>query len=123
MESTASHTSDDLTINVTENDSIVLKWLGRSMMRNPGGFLTPILLDALNVSSRTQKRLVLDFCDLEYMNSSTITPVIKILERVRRGRNELTVLYNRSQRWQELSFSALRIFQTPDGRVVIKGND
>ena len=122
MESTISHTSEDLTITLSENEAIVLKWLGRSMMRNPGGFVTPILLDALNASSRTQKRLVLDFTELEYMNSSTITPVIKILERVRRGRNELTVLYNRSLQWQELSFSALRIFQTADSRVAIKGN-
>ncbi len=122
MESTISHTSEDLTITLSENEAIVLKWLGRSMMRNPGGFVTPILLDGLNASTRAQKRLVLDFTELEYMNSSTITPVIKILERVRRGRNELTVLYNRSLQWQELSFSALRIFQTADGRVSIKGN-
>ena len=62
------------------------------------------------------------FAFLEYMNSSTITPVIKVLERAKRGTMNVTVLFDASRKWQDLSFSALKIFETEDKRVVIKGN-
>jgi hypothetical protein len=55
------------------------------------------------------------------MNSSTITPVIKILERAKRGETQIEVVYQKSLKWQDLIFSALEIFQTNDRRVEIKG--
>ena len=55
------------------------------------------------------------------MNSSTITPLIKILERAKRGTSHVTVLYDKSLHWQDLTFSALEIFKTDDKRVDIKG--
>ena len=105
-----------------ENDSITVTWFGKSIMRNPGGFITPILVDVMSRGSDDEKRIILDFRKLEYMNSSSITPVIKILERARRGINQVTVLYEKSLRWQYLSFSALEIFETGDRRVEIKGS-
>jgi len=55
------------------------------------------------------------------MNSSTITPIIKILERAKRGSTHVTVLYDKSLKWQDLIFSALTIFTTKDKRVEIRG--
>jgi hypothetical protein len=65
--------------------------------------------------------MMLDFRGLSYMNSSTLTPIIKILERARVGDGRVTIAYSRSQKWQEVSFSALVIFQTKDGRIEIRG--
>ena len=119
---TRTHTNDLLKIDVTESDDHVeVKWSGRSVLRNPGAFVTPILIDAMAEAGKKNKRLLLDFVELEYMNSSTITPIIKILERARRGRNAVTVFYNKALIWQDVSFSALQIFQTRDNRVTIKG--
>lgn len=111
-----------LMIEVSENDQkIHVKWSGKSTDRKPGKFITPILVDTLERVHDGSKQLVMDFKSLLYMNSSTITPVIKVLERAKRGNVHLTVLYDKTLKWQEVTFSALGIFQTPDRRVEIRG--
>lgn len=64
----------------------------------------------------------MDFRELEFMNSSTVTPVAKMLEHGKKGTVSITVFYNHSKKWQELSFSALKIFETKDGRISVTGN-
>ncbi len=116
------YTNDSLRIQVKDDaDSIHMEWTGRSVDRDPGKFITPILLESLRKNSHNDKRVLLDFRKLEYMNSSTITPIIKALERAKRGVTKITVLYDGSLKWQDLTFSALEIFQTTDKRVEIKG--
>lgn len=111
-----------LKIHMTDgDDSIHIGLTGKSVERDPGQMITPILLDVLKKIGDTNRHIILNFCELEYMNSSTITPIIKILERVKRGTNRLTLLYDKSLKWQSLSFSALEIFQTDDDRIEIKG--
>ena len=122
MKGKKSFVSNLLKIEVDENrDSIAAYWTGKSIDRNPGKFLTPILVDLLEKGSELNKRIILNFQRLSYMNSSTITPVIKILERAKKGKVRVTVLYNKLLKWQELNFSALEIFQTKDKRVQIRG--
>jgi hypothetical protein len=104
-----------------KKDAIKISWSGKSIDREPGKFITPILVNAIRRSSGLNKRIVLDFRELAYMNSSSITPVIKILERAKRGRTQIRVVYRKSLKWQHLSFSALEIFRTKDRRVEIKG--
>jgi len=104
-----------------KKDAINISWSGKSVDREPGKFITPILVNAIRRSSGLNKKIILDFRKLDYMNSSSITPVIKILERAKRGRTQIRVVYRKSLKWQDLSFSALEIFKTKDGRVEIKG--
>lgn len=120
MDQSHQHVSGKLTLTVTDNDeTIEVRWLGVSIERNPTEFLVPILSKIIRRSSEEFKRVVLDFSRLEYMNSSTITPVVKILERASRGASRITVKYDASLNWQELTFSALKIFCTDDKRVDI----
>ncbi len=122
MADTLSFTSDSLRVEITEDaDSLTMRWLGKSTMRRPGEFLAPLLADLLKRGSESGKRIVLDFRALQYMNSSTITPVIRILEQMRRGTGRMSVLYRQAMKWQHLSFSALKIFETPDARIEIRG--
>ena len=122
MEEIKTFTNHSLEIKVIENDdSIKLLWSGKSIDREPSKFITPILLDVIKRSTDVGKRVVLDFCKLAYMNSSTITPIIKVLERAKKGKNKITVIYEKSLRWQEVNFSALKIFETTDQRIEIKG--
>jgi hypothetical protein len=124
MEKRKSFVSNLLKIEVHENGgSIITRWTGKSVERNPSKFITPILVDLLKKSSDRKKRIVLDFQKLDYMNSSTITPVIKILERAKRGKVKISVIYDKNLKWQDLSFSALEIFETKDKRVEIKGRN
>ncbi len=109
-----------LTLDVTENDdNISVLWKGRSIERDPGVFITPLLVQIVKRSSDQGKRIMLDFTEIEYMNSSTITPIVKVLERARRGATRITVRYDKTLKWQELIFDALKIFATKNGRVVI----
>ena len=104
-----------------KDDSIHLNWTGKSIDRKPDKFISPILLNVFKMCSNDSKKIVLNFCKLDYMNSSTITPIIKILERAKRGTAKIAIRYDKSLKWQELNFSALRIFQTRDQRIEIKG--
>lgn len=116
------YTHQLLTIEVTEgDDAINAVWKGKSIAREPGKFITPILMRVIKSSGDTDKRVMLDFREIAYMNSSTITPIIKILERAKRGSTHITVLYNKPLKWQDLIFSALTIFTTKDNRVEIRG--
>lgn len=122
MAKSETYTHQLLTIEVTEgDDTINAVWKGKSIEREPGKFITPILTRMIKLSSSTDKRVMLNFRELAYMNSSTITPIIKILERAKRGSTRITVFYDKSLKWQDLIFSALTIFKTKDNRVEIRG--
>ncbi len=117
-----SYSNNLLQVDLMEtDDSIITEWSGKSVDRNPSKFITPLLANLLERNGNSKKTLILDFQKLDYMNSSTITPIIKILERAKRGKVQLVVKYNKLLKWQDLSFSALKIFQTKDKRVEIRG--
>ena len=120
----ASQTYSDnfLRINVVEEEEANhVHWYGNSTQKNPNQFIIPILIEVLRKAAWERKKVVLDFRELEYMNSSTLTPIIKALEQAKRASNSVQVIYDKTKRWQDLSFSALRIFETKDGRIQITG--
>ncbi len=98
-----------------------LRWLGKSTEREPGHFLVPVLAEAFETARAAGVPLVLDFTGLDYMNSSTFTPVVKALDHSRRLAVPVTLEYSVSRKWQALSFSALRTFETLDGRIKVNG--
>ncbi|MBI4978360.1 MAG: hypothetical protein HZC28_12845 [Spirochaetes bacterium] len=119
---TERYDNDMLHIEIFKDErSLTMHFTGKSILRNPAEFVMPIVLNALTEAKNRGQRLVLDFRDLLYMNSSTLTPVIKILEKARVSDGEVTVLYNKAMKWQDISFSALGIFQTNDHRILIEG--
>jgi hypothetical protein len=122
METARSFAKEQLHVDVTERaEEITVAFTGKSILRDPNDFVLPILLQTLSEANAGKKRMMLDFRGLSYMNSSTLTPIIKILERARVGDGRVTIAYSKSQKWQEVSFSALVIFQTKDGRIEIRG--
>lgn len=117
-----SYENNGLSVLVDENPQrIQVRWIGKSVTRNPAEFLTPILLEVLSFAEENDREIVFDFRELAYMNSSTITPVIKTLERIRNGGRRARIVYDKAMRWQEISFLALKVFETEDGRVSIVG--
>jgi len=111
-----------LSLRLFETDEAVcLEWRGQSMAREPARFLLPVLSKALDLGLQREKRLVIDFQQLEYLNSSTITPVIRILEHARRGHSRVRIVYNKALKWQALSFTALELFRTADARIEVHG--
>lgn len=122
MSNIETYTGNLLKIEIEENDSTIgIRFLGKSTDREPGNFIYPILQDSLQNSLKYNKKLVMDFISLEYMNSSTITPLIRILESAKNNTSSMSIFYKRSKKWQELCFSALKIFETSDKRIEITG--
>lgn len=111
----------DLHVRVTESDGqIVISFSGISDARDPGRVLEPLLATAVAKAELTRKELVLDFRPLSRMNSSTVPPILRVLHHARRVSSlRVTVLYARLQRWQTISFSALKAFESGDGRVAV----
>jgi hypothetical protein len=81
----------------------------------------PVLGQVLERARAASARLVHDFSNLEYMNSSTFTPVVKTVDEARRAGVPIALEYSLARKWQALSFSALRTFETSDGRVSVLG--
>jgi hypothetical protein len=98
-----------------------LAWQGKSADRDPSRFLVPILAEAMESARSAGVTLVMDFSGLDYMNSSTFTPVVKALDESRRLSVPVVLEYSLSRKWQALSFSALRTFETLDGRIKVRG--
>ena len=116
------YTNKYLTIEVIEHESTIdVNWEGKSIDREPSKFVSPILVKVLEMASALNKRIIMDFQSLSYMNSSTITPIIKILDRAKNGMTKITITYQKTLKWQELNFSALEVFRTEDNRLEIKG--
>jgi hypothetical protein len=112
----------ELTLELLQSpQELRLRWLGKSTEREPGHFLVPILAEAFETARDAGTQLVLDFTDLDYMNSSTFTPVVKALDHSRRLAVPVILEYSLSRKWQALSFSALRTFETLDGRIKVNG--
>jgi hypothetical protein len=116
------HEEGALGIDVSEGEgTLVLAWRGRSDAREPGRFLVPALDAALERARAAGRKLVLDFTAVEYMNSSTFTPIVKLVAQARQAGVPLVLEYSLARSWQALSFSALRTFETRDGRVTVSG--
>ncbi len=96
-------------------------WQGRSADREPARFLGPVLSELVETCRRAAARLRLDFTALEYMNSSTFTPIVRALGEARRSGVPIALEYAQGKSWQALSFSALRTFETADGSVAVLG--
>jgi hypothetical protein len=112
----------ELTLELTRvPGELRLAWRGKSADREPGRFLMPVLSEALERAKAEGLGLALDFTGLEYMNSSTFTPVVKALDESRRLAVPVTLEYSLTRKWQALSFSALRTFETLDGRIKVRG--
>ena len=119
---TETFNSNSLTLTVSEEAAAIqVVWTGRSTARDPAEFLIPILTKALNRAAEQHLTLDLDFRGIQYFNSSTITPVVRMIEEAKRRSTNLVIHYDKKLRWQELSFSALQVFHTGDKRIQILG--
>ncbi len=104
----------------TEGDKAFMTWLGQSDSRNPAVELNPYLdnlLENLNVSGLTVR-----FNDLEYMNSSTVPPIINFLKKLNTREIHTTITYNAASKWQAASFKALETFSKVLHHIHVTGS-
>ncbi|MDQ3266686.1 MAG: hypothetical protein M3Y59_24055 [Myxococcota bacterium] len=114
------HAESNLHIEVSESLlQLIVSFVGTSDARDPTPFIEPILKRVAEQARNHSKLMVLDFRRLERMNSSSVPPIVRVLDTARRGQMRLKVIYDRTRRWQATSFSALKAFETLDGRIAI----
>jgi hypothetical protein len=111
-----------LTLEISDEGSeVVVRFLGRSTARDPRVFLGPALSKVLETSLTAKKPLALDFRSLEFFNSSTITPVVRLLQQVKAQGGRAVIRYRADLNWQRMSFSALSVLESDGKSIVLDG--
>jgi hypothetical protein len=101
--------AEDLTIeSLEQNDQLVLRWLGRSETKDPSRTLQP-LMEAVISALQSAQSVEFDFRALEYMNSSTIRPILKLLQTASTRAANVHVRYDAGKTWQRMSFLAIGV--------------
>lgn len=103
------------------DEGVELIWSGKNTDMNAGKFIGPILSEALDEGDNGAKPVTLDFQKLEFMNSSTISQLIIMLNQARDNNHRVSLVYKESSKWQRFSFNALDVFKTEDQRIDIRG--
>lgn len=101
---------EDLTAKIDRSHAGSLRVLlsGRSASREAGKTLSPLFDRVLAEAKSGSLGLALHFERLEYFNSSTIAALVQFIRAVHERGVALTVVYDGKQRWQAMSFDALR---------------
>jgi hypothetical protein len=94
-----------LSIEIKDGDSVTMSWLGRSESREPAVVLNPYLTGI--VDGMSGKELIVDFTKLEYMNSSTVPPIILLIKNLNTKGVVTKIYYDKESKWQAASFKAL----------------
>ena len=116
MPALASLVTGDSMVEVRDSPGLLrLDWTGRSNARHPGGALEPYF-EAILARARSEGCQVEGhFEHLEFFNSSTISSAIQFIREARAQGTTLAFVYDGDQKWQALTFEALRTFELPDG--------
>lgn len=105
----------DLTIEAKDEGSrLSLTWLGKSIARDPAGILFPYMSTAFAAAAARRVPLELRLDRLSHLNSSTMTALVELIQDARDHGVLLVLVYDGRQRWQRVSFEALRIFVEQD---------
>ena len=117
-------TLGDLTARLDRTAPAVLRvhMTGKSASREAGKVLAPLFDQALAAARADARTLELHFEQLEYFNSSTIAALVQFIRAAQTAKIDLRVVYDRAQKWQAMSFDALKRalkpFETGTGPTV-----
>ena len=109
----------DLTILLTETArEATMSWRGTSDARDPKAFLEPVFSRVIDkVKGRD---LTIDFTGLEFMNSSTVSPIIALLKQLNENGIKSHVVFN-NEDWQVVHMRCLRTIATVLRNVEVRG--
>lgn len=124
MDLFASLVSGDLLVEARDSSPELLRldWSGRSNARHPAMLLTPYFEAVLMRARDAGCRIEAHFERLEFFNSSTVTAVIQFIHEARAQGTTLSIVFDGEQKWQALSFEALKSFELPDGMLQIRSS-
>jgi hypothetical protein len=97
-----------------------LDWTGRSNARHPSVMLAPYFEAVLTRAKQSGCSIEVHFERLEFLNSSTVAAVIKLINDARDQNVRMHLTFDGQQKWQSLNFEALRVFEEADGLLSIR---
>lgn len=100
-------------------EQLRMVWRGRSEDRDPADYLNPFLISSIEVLS--DELLVCDFRELEYINSSTIPPILRMIKKLHIDGKSARIVYDSNSSWQTASFTAFRIITDTMNLIEISG--
>lgn len=113
--------SGELSIQVELQPSrLRLVWLGQSVARDPSMVLKPFFEGLGSYVSKTRD-VELDFRKFDYMNSSTLKPILTFVQRASVEYRNVVVRYDSQKNWQRLSFKLLQALSNTWPNVSIEG--
>jgi hypothetical protein len=87
-----------------EDGKTVMVWKGESDEKNPSESLIPFFDSVID---KIEGKFEIVFNELDYMNSSTIHPLIMFIKNLNDKEINTTIFYDKQSKWQEASFKAL----------------
>jgi anti-anti-sigma factor len=87
-------------------EQCILLWSGECDFRNPAETLGPVLESVADTIS--ERRIIVDFRDLSFMNSSAVTPILVFLKGIVARGCQVHLIYNSQISWQRSTASAMR---------------
>jgi hypothetical protein len=100
--------------------SLHVAWRGEADERDPRRVIQPFLDDVAALAVDTGRQVVLDFADLQFMNSSCIGLTIQFLKTLQKANVKASVIYDTRHDWQTLSMKCTRtIFARYDNMSIV----
>jgi hypothetical protein len=113
----------DLAIQVADDEApgwVRLAWSGKSNDRQPGKALDPFFAAVVKEATEKGVGIEMRFERLEHFNSATITSLIGLVQQARSKGIKLALVFDKTLKWQKLSFDALRVLGKGDGLLEIR---
>ncbi len=112
--------SGSLEIEVKEsNGKVSVLWKGVSDERDPSSFLNPFLDRVTRVAKGAECDVA--FEKLEYMNSSTVQPIVQFIKKLNENEIKTLITYDAGSDWQPASFKALVSLSKMMPYISVKG--
>lgn len=89
-----------------EGESATIRWRGIGDSRDPSAHLSPFF--ATLVASLGGRSVVVDFRELEYMNSAMVSPLIHLVKNLDAAGARTTLLFDATVPWQKANAHCMR---------------
>jgi hypothetical protein len=99
--------SDALEITFEAGPKNIITWIGKSEAREPSSLINPYFNEIIN--KLKGKELEVKFEQLQYMNSSTVPPIIEMIKNLEQHEIKSIITYDKNSKWQAASFRALEV--------------
>ncbi len=88
-----------------DGETLTLAWEGKSVDKNPGEFLNPLLLKITEEPGLA--RVIVDLTELAQMNSSSMPSLIIFMKNLERKGIAAEFYYSADSEWQRIAFQML----------------